>query len=63
MTDLEVYERRSLGGGLGYTEWQLRAIWSTALEILDIRPMRPQAAGSDTFGEEFLWTLLAQRPG
>jgi SAM-dependent methyltransferase len=61
LTDFEVYERRSLGGGLGYTEAQLRAIWSKALEVEVIRPMRRQPAGSSLFGENFLWALLARK--
>jgi hypothetical protein len=29
-TDQQVYERASLGGGLGYSEDRLRALWDTA---------------------------------
>ena len=61
MTDIEVYERRSLGGGLGYTEAQLRAIWSKAFKVEVIRPMHRQPAGSSLFGEDFLWALLARK--
>ena len=60
-TDDEVYERGSLGGGLGYTEERLREIWSRGLEIRLIRQMDKPSAESGLFGERFLWVLLAQK--
>jgi hypothetical protein len=60
-SDQEVYERRSLGGGLGYTEPQLRSIWSHGLEVRSVRPMRPQGDDSGLFGAEFLWAVLARK--
>lgn len=61
LTDEQVYERGTLSGGLGYTEAQLRAIWSRALDIEEVRTMRKPAPGSGLFGEEFLWVLLARK--
>lgn len=61
-SDDEVYERRSLGGGLGYTEAQLRAIWSDGLELRIIRQMNKPDEEVGLFGEDFLWALLAQKP-
>lgn len=60
-SDEEVYERRSLGGGLGYTEERLGEIWSGPLQVRVLRQMERQAAGSGLFGETFLWVLLAQK--
>ena len=60
-SDDEVYERRSMGGGLGYTEERLREIWSRRLQVRVIRQMDQPGAESGLFGESFLWTLLAQR--
>ena len=60
-SDQEVYERRSLGGGLGYTEQQLRSIWSHGLEVRSVRPMRAQGDYSGRFGAEFLWAVLARK--
>jgi SAM-dependent methyltransferase len=60
-SDDEVYERRSLGGGLGYTEERLHAIWSRRLQVRSIRQMHQHAADSGLFGESFLWVLLAQK--
>jgi SAM-dependent methyltransferase len=62
-TDAEVYERRSLGGGLGYTEERLREIWSRGLRIRELRAMNAQEPASELFGESFLWVLCAQKPG
>jgi SAM-dependent methyltransferase len=59
--DEEVYERKSLGGGLGYTEEQLREHWSGAFQIQVLREMAKPGAGSGLFGERFLWVLLAQK--
>jgi SAM-dependent methyltransferase len=61
LTDDEVYERRSLGGGLGYTEERLREIWSARLTVRVVRQMRKPAPDSGLFGEPFLWALLAQK--
>jgi len=60
-SDEEVYERRSLGGGLGYSEEQLRSIWSEGLDVRALRQMKKPAAGSGLFGETFLWVLLARK--
>jgi len=60
-SDDEVYARRSLGGGLGYTEHQLRTIWSEGLQVRVLRQMEKPSAQSGLFGERFLWVLLAQK--
>jgi len=62
-SDAEVYERRSMGGGLGYTEEQLRNFWSEGLQIRVLRQMRAQDALNERFGESFLWVLLGQKDG
>lgn len=62
-SDADVYERRSLGGGLGYTERRLREIWSKGLRIHRLRQMNAQEASSELFGESFLWALCAQKDG
>jgi SAM-dependent methyltransferase len=61
LSDEQVYERRSLGGGLGYTEERLRQIWSAGLEVRVVRQMKQCDAASGLFGEDFLWVLLAQK--
>jgi len=60
--DDEVYARRSMGGGLGYSEDQLRDVWSAAgLDILELRPMHEQPPGGALFGKTFLWAMLARK--
>jgi SAM-dependent methyltransferase len=61
LSDEQVYERKTLAGGLGYSEGQLHEMWSRSFEILELRQMREQAAESALFGEAFLWEMLAQR--
>lgn len=60
-TDDEVYERESMGGGLGYTEERLREVWCRGLQVRVVRQMLKPSAESGLFGENFLWVLLAQK--
>ena len=60
-SDEEVYQRHSLGGGLGYSEARLREIWSTGFTVREIRPMDKQRPESGLFGASFLWSFWAQR--
>jgi SAM-dependent methyltransferase len=61
-SDRQVYENRSLGGGLGYTEEQLRTLFDVSPFSVDVlRPMRAQDGCGPAFGEDFLWALLATR--
>jgi SAM-dependent methyltransferase len=61
LSDDDVYERRSMGGGLGYTGERLREIWSQGLQVRLVRQMNKPGADSALFGESFLWVLLAQK--
>lgn len=61
LTDWQVYDRRSMGGGLGYTEDRLRSIFSPHFDILEIRQMREMDPSSRLFGKDFLWTLLLRK--
>ena len=60
-SDDDVYERKTLGGGLGYTDTQLQEIWSGPLKILELRQMEQPPEGSKLFGLSCLWALRAQR--
>lgn len=62
LTDEQACERKTLGGGLGYTEARLREIWAGPLRVISLRQMVPQSADSGLFGESFLWAMLAQKP-
>lgn len=61
LSDDEVYERGTLGGGLGYTEARLRELWSVGLEIHVLRQMQEAPPGSGVFGKGFLWVVLARK--
>ena len=58
LTDEDVYEQRSLGGGMGYTDGQLRDIFSPAFEILSMRKMKHMEPEDNRFGRNFLWAAL-----
>jgi SAM-dependent methyltransferase len=59
-TDEQVYERASLGGGLGYSEEALRALWDRApFRVRELRQMCKTDGRAPCFGEDFLWVLLA----
>ena len=61
-TDQQVYERRSLGGGLGYSADRLRAIWDQApFSVRVLRQMKKTDGQGPCFGEDFLWALLATK--
>jgi SAM-dependent methyltransferase len=61
-TDQKVYERASLGGGLGYSEDRLRAMWDRPpFRLRELRQMRKADGQGPSFGEDFLWVLLAQK--
>jgi SAM-dependent methyltransferase len=63
-TDQQVYERASLGGGLGYSGDRLRALWDTApFSLRVLRHMKKTGGQGPYFGEDFLWTLLATKSG
>ena len=58
LTDAEVYQQRKLGGGLGYTDTQLREIFSHAFNIVSLRRMKEMSSDAKLFGKEFLWAML-----
>jgi SAM-dependent methyltransferase len=61
-TDQEVYERASLGGGLGYPEDRLRALWDKPpFSVRILRQMHKTSEHGPYFGEDFLQVLLATR--
>lgn len=61
-TDQQVYERASLGGGLGYSADRLHALWDAPpFSLLALRPMNKTDGQGPCFGEDFLWALLAAK--
>jgi SAM-dependent methyltransferase len=61
-TDQQVYERASLGGGLGYSADRLRALWdSPPFRLRVLRRMKGHEPPGPCFGQDFLWVLLATK--
>ncbi len=61
-TDEQVYENWSLGGGLGYSEDSLRALWNQdPFTVGVLQQMKKIDGKGPTFGEDFLWTLMATK--
>jgi SAM-dependent methyltransferase len=58
LSDLQVYEQRTLQGGLAYTEDQLRYIFERAFRIEKFRRMREMPPESKLFGKAFCWSML-----
>jgi SAM-dependent methyltransferase len=61
-TDLQVYQRASLGGGLGYSEERLRALWDVPpFSLRVLRQMNKASEQEPCFGEDYLWVLHATK--
>jgi SAM-dependent methyltransferase len=57
LSDWEVYKEKSLGGGLGFTEDNLKKIFHE-LQPIEIRKMKEADPASPVFGVTDLWTAL-----
>ncbi len=52
----------SAGGGLGYSEERLRALWDKPpFSLRVLRQMNKTDGPGPGFGEDFLWALLATK--
>ncbi|HEX8734551.1 MAG TPA: hypothetical protein VF721_04460 [Pyrinomonadaceae bacterium] len=60
-SDLEVYEKRSLGGGLSFTEESLEKIFSSQFHNIQIRRMKELPESSKVFGKDFLWAVKMEK--
>ena len=64
-TDLQVYQRASLGGGLGYAEDRLRGLWDrppfSVRTLRQMNQMNKAAEHQPYYGQDFLWALLATK--
>lgn len=60
-TDLEVYEKRSLGGGLSFSEESLIKIFSNRFCDIRIRKMKDSPEKGGAFGRDFLWAVKMKK--
>jgi SAM-dependent methyltransferase len=60
LSDVDFYRQAQLHGGIAYTPEALRWIFAE-LTVIELRRMRDEPAGSERFGEPFLWTALFRR--
>ncbi|WP_226659143.1 class I SAM-dependent methyltransferase [Pseudalkalibacillus hwajinpoensis] len=56
LSDLEVYQKRSLQGGLGFTEEKLLAIFHQDFKAIEMKEMNQVDTESGKFGVRGLWT-------
>ncbi len=61
LTDQQVYERRTLGGGLGYSEERLRQVFSGRFDMARIRQMNEMPQDAQLFGKDFLWSARMRK--
>ena len=61
LSDLQVYEERSLKGGLAYNETKIGKIFEKSFDIKQIREMKEEDEGSRYFGKNFLVTSIMQK--
>ena len=60
-SDLEVYEKRSIGGGLSFTKESLEKIFSDQFHNMTIRRMKELPEVCGIFGKDFLWTVKMEK--
>lgn len=61
ITDRELYERRNMRGGIGYTEEKLVKIFAGDFDIVEFRRMKDVAQSTGLFGKSFLWAAIFRR--
>ena len=59
-TDWDVYEKRSLGGGLAYNQNEIENIFTDIFKIIEFREMKEIEGREDLFGNSFMWAILFQ---
>jgi 2-polyprenyl-3-methyl-5-hydroxy-6-metoxy-1,4-benzoquinol methylase len=59
LSDFEVYEQKSMQGGLGFSSEKLSAVLSPYFNILEIRTM--SAEQNDVFGTDICWAVIMSK--
>ena len=60
VSDYDVYRDNSMHGGMGFSEYKLKAILDPYFEILEFREM-VESADENVYGKSFLWTVLMKK--
>jgi cyclopropane fatty-acyl-phospholipid synthase-like methyltransferase len=60
-SDSEVYEKRSMGGGLSFTKESLEKIFSKQFHNIHIRKMKELSDRNGAFGKDFLWVVKIKK--
>lgn len=58
LTDLQVYQQRKLGGGLGYTEASFQSLFKADFDFIEFRRMQEISGDVQLFGKSFCWVAL-----
>ncbi len=58
ISDRELYERRNMRGGIGYTKEKLTRIFASDFDIVEFRRMKDVSQSSGLFGKSFLWAAI-----
>jgi len=61
ISDHDVYHKKSMSGGLGYSEEKLNKVLIPFFDIIEFREMEP-GVEAQSFGQDILWTVLLRKP-
>jgi SAM-dependent methyltransferase len=60
ISDYDVYRDNSMQGGMGFSEYKLKAILEPYFEIIEFREMI-ESDNENVFGKSFLWAVLMKK--
>lgn len=63
MDDWQVYQEKSMKGGLAFTEEKLRYLLQDPFECVELRPMKAMSQDENCFGLPILWVTMWRKPG
>lgn len=61
LTDLQVYEQRTLGGGFGYSEAELQQMFEPSFEIVESRRMNEMNSDAELYGKNILHAVRMRK--
>lgn len=60
ISDYDVYREYSMHGGLGFSEYKLKASLEPYFDIVEFREMK-ESTDENIFGKSFMWTVLMKK--